>query len=1729
LTTTPTRALVPYPGLRPFERHEADIFFGRETQVDAMVNRLAQHRLLAVTGSSGSGKSSLVYAGLLEALETGLLAAAGPVWRFATLHPGVRPMTELAEALLAAFGGPRAPDDVGLRRAALERGPLSLIEELQARPKSDGGNLLIVVDQFEELFRYQGLAGQEEAEAFVALLLASAGQILVPIYIVLTLRSDFLGRCAEFDELAEAVSDAQYLCPRLSRDQIRSAIEGPAAVFGGKVEPRLVARIVNDMGPDPDQLPLMQHALMRLWDLARARDPKTPKLRLDDYDREGGIRGSLSRHADEILGEVTQDVPERTQTARRLFCLLVEGEGESAVRRLARATEIIAVTGKPLDEIAAVADPFRAPGRSLLRPAWGRPLDQDTILDISHESLIRQWQTLKDWVRAEVTSGEQYRDIERPARRWAAGSGDFLDGVALAVALAWRDREHPAAAWAARYGSDFDLAMRFLDKSGGERDRLEAERIEQERRSIAAEEAVARQQEEIRRQQAEVEAEAARASAAEEAAARRQAEAEAAGERAVAADRLAEAEAARASAAEEAAARRQAEAETAQERAVAASLLAKRTRLGLVAMSLLLLVAVGLAWFGLVQAGEANRLRGLEQQRNAERNAALAAERDNAKKGWDEAATRGKLLDQTAKEVQTQLNRARLNLSRFLTEKARDAVRADQPETSILTALAALPHDMTAPDRSVWYPAVSVLADARSQDRLRFMLQGHRDSVRSAAFSPDGAQVVTASDDNTARLWDAKTGAALAALKGHTASVNSVAFSRDGKRVATASHDNTARIWDAKAGSLLAPLEGHEGSVNSAGFSPDGTWVVTASDDKTARLWDAKIGGALAVLKGHKGSVNSAAFSPDGRRVVTASDDDTARLWDARTGNSLATLKGHKDSVNSGAFSPDGKRVVTTSDDNTARLWDSKTGAALKVLQGHKDSVNSAAFSPDGKRVVTASDDNTARLWDATTGAPLAVLQGHTGPVRSAVFSPEAAQIVTASTDNAARLWDVKACLQGHTGSVPGIAFSREGVPIVTGSRGNEARARDPKTCAALAVLQGHTAAVTSAAFSFDGAQIVTSSMDEVARVWDAKAHAPPAVFQGHTDSVNSATFSPDRARVVTASDDKTARLWDAQTGSLLTVLQGHKDSVNSAAFSSDGTRVVTASDDNTARLWDGKTGVPESVLQGHKDSINSAAFSRDGKRVVTASDDQTARVWDVTTTRSLLVLSGHTDAVLQAAFSPDGTQIVTASADGTARLWNAQNGSQGPVLQEKTNVPRSGVRGDPERVYGASFSPDGASVVTASADKTAKLWDAANGNLLRTLEGHTGRVLGARFSKDGKLIVTTSSDKTARLWDPATGAIRVVLQGHTASVFDAVLNQDEARAVTASADGTARLWDVKTGASLAVLRGHTDAVHRAAFSPDGRRIVTASEDRTARLWAAWPLLTEDTIAFAEITAPRILSKNERSSLSLIETDADSDDPSAVAADSYPGAACDRLAANPLDPRKPKHLPGVAFGVVKAVSAVSACQAAMQAAPDEPRFAYQLWRALYRADRRNEATDHLRAAAEKGYPIAQYDLGRLYETGETDSDIVKDEVEALRLYRQAAEAGCTPAFSAVGRFYWAGIAVEKDHARAREWFERGAGQGDPFSHRQLAELYETGDGVPQDLEKALFHYAIATRLLEAARDEPDAIAPRARRGSLARVLAPNVAALVAREAAAWRPASSQTPVDGGSASAQRAG
>ena len=373
--------------------------------------------------------------------------------------------------------------------------------------------------------------------------------------------------------------------------------------------------------------------------------------------------------------------------------------------------------------------------------------------------------------------------------------------------------------------------------------------------------------------------------------------------------------------------------------------------------------------------------------------------------------------------------------------------------TSRLLALAVLPKDLSHPDRPYTVEAESTLRKLCQHNNA--VLRGHTDDVYSAAFSPDGKRIVSASRDGTIRIWDALTGKQTGdPLEGHTDYVYSAAFSPDGKRIVSTSRDKTIRIWDAQTGKQIGePLEGHTGVVRSASFSPDGKRIVSASWDGTIRIWDAHTGKQIGEpLVGHTHIVLSAVFSPDGKRIVSTSGDRTIRIWDPQTGKQIGDpLEGHTFRGNYAAFSPDGKRIVIASSDNTIRIWDAQTGKMIgNPLVGHTSYVISASFSPDGKRIVSASSDNTVRIWDAQRGKQIGgPLEGHSGYVYSVAFSPDGKRIVSASQDKTIRIWDTQ-----------------------TGKQIGEP-------------LQGHTDYVNSAAFSPDGKRIVSASSDNTIRIWD--------------------------------------------------------------------------------------------------------------------------------------------------------------------------------------------------------------------------------------------------------------------------------------------------------------------------------------------------------------------------------------------------------------------------------------------------------------------------------------------------------------------------------------------------------------------------------------------------------------------------------------------------------------------
>jgi WD40 repeat protein len=584
-------------------------------------------------------------------------------------------------------------------------------------------------------------------------------------------------------------------------------------------------------------------------------------------------------------------------------------------------------------------------------------------------------------------------------------------------------------------------------------------------------------------------------------------------------------------------------------------------------------------------------------------------------------------------------------------------------------------------------------------------LEGHEGGVLGVCFSPDGTRLASAgtafgAGPGEAKVWDVSMstegrqagstqgqqagGRHLFDLRGHAGDVTAVCFSPDGQRLATGSRDQTARIWDARTGQQLLSLQGGTNWVEGVCFSPDGQRIAAVVDD-TVRVWDVSMstegrqagGQEILALRGHSRGFTSVCFSPDGQRLATGGDDQTAKVWDARPDREVLAVTGHGGPVGSVCFGPPaegssgqpGPRLATASGDRTARVWDTRTGQQLLALGGHTDQVNSVCFSPDGRRLATGSTDTTAKVWDADMtreipgrlGKDIFTLRGHAAPVTGVCFSPDGTRLASSSFDQTARLWDLRTgrellALEGHTGTVYGVCFSPDGGRLATASHDQTAKVWDGRTAQEVLTFHGHTRPVLGVCYSPDGERLATAGADRTAKVWDARTGRELLTLKGHTDRVTSVCFSADGERLVTAGEDRTAKVWDTRSGQQLLTLRRHAGELTGARFSPDGHRLATAGVDQTARVWDGRPVEELQTLHGHTGQVVDVCFSPDGRRVATASHDQTARVWDAQTGRELLTLKGHGEVVRGVAFSADGRRLITTSWSRTL-VWDARTG----------------------------------------------------------------------------------------------------------------------------------------------------------------------------------------------------------------------------------------------------------------------------------------------------------------------------------------------------------------------------------------------------------------------------------------------------------------------------------------
>lgn len=583
-------------------------------------------------------------------------------------------------------------------------------------------------------------------------------------------------------------------------------------------------------------------------------------------------------------------------------------------------------------------------------------------------------------------------------------------------------------------------------------------------------------------------------------------------------------------------------------------------------------------------------------------------------------------------------------------------------------------------------------------------------------------------------------------LQGHTAGVNTVAF-YDSQRLVTASQDGTARIWEAETGTPLLSLTGHAGSVNDATFGPDGSSVLTAGEDGTARTWDAQNGRELLRFADHGSPVHTAAFSPNGSLASSGDHGGTILIWDVKTGSSCKRLAAHSGPVRALSYSVGGQ-LASAADDAAVKIWSSQDGEQMAVLTGHINQIWDVEWWRRGEDLlVSAGEDRTAKIWKAETRQEIQTLRGHTAGVTAACLSPDGQQAATAGKDGSVRIWDVASGrelhrLHGHTATVTCVTFSPDGRRLATAGEDQTARIWDLTASQGQMVLQVQGAyALGSATFSPDGrsALVATIGFGCVyrtieAQIWDLATGKLRIAVAGYSGGFTDAVFSPDGASILTANEDGTAKIWSASNGKEQLKLP-HEARVNSARYSRDGALVVTAGQDGRAQIWKAATAEKGAALSGHTGAVTGAVFSPEPQRlrICTSGADHLARIWDEQG-NILLTLAGHTGAITGAAWSPDGRRVATCSEDRTARIWDAENGSPLQVL-----------RGHTGQVNGISWSPDGRSLATAGADQSVRLWNPANGELRAVLSGHWRALVSVAFSPDSQRLLTAGNDVTVR------------------------------------------------------------------------------------------------------------------------------------------------------------------------------------------------------------------------------------------------------------------------------------------------------------------------------------------------------------------------------------------------
>jgi WD40 repeat protein len=1335
----------PFPGLRPFEFDESLLYFGRDGQSEQLLRKLVAARFMAVVGTSGSGKSSLVRAGLLPALFGGFMTSADSDWHIAIFRPSNDPIGNLARAIndSGLFGTPHE-ENAGVQETMIEstlrRGSLGLIETARLAQIGTSDHLLIVVDQFEELFRFaqvaEGERYQNDAAAFVKLLLEASRQREIPIYVVLTMRSDFLGDCSLFWDLPEALNEGQYLIPRLTREQRREAITGPAAVCGAALTPRLINRLLNDMGDNPDQLPILQHALMRTWNRWREENQESEPIDLQHYEAIGEMRAALSRHADEAYNELADD---RSRViAEKIFKGLTEkGTDNREIRRPMELKELCAVSEASEAEVIAVIEVFRREGRSFLMPPAATPLDDNSLIDISHESLIRHWDRLKAWVDEEGRSARIYRRLAETSVLHEKGEAGLYRDPDLQLALDWREGSRPNKTWARRYHPEYETSMTFLDQSREARDQEARDREAHRRKEIKR-----------TRLTAIIFAFAFVLSLAA----------------------LGFANSKRVEANES-----KKELEAALQDAHEQRELANEER--------------DKAVF-LTQVAESKSIEAINAKKEANDQARIASDNEaKAEAATLEARAEAKKAADEKERAENEVERSRLLLYTANINLAQDAYY----EENIQQAQTLLEDDSTKYEdlRGFEWGYLNWL-----YHREAGALDGRDGLITDVVFSPDGKYLATIGEKSV-KLWDAASRRELHSIPANNGPVNALAFSPDGALLAYGGEDSAIRLHRIGTTEEAAVLRGDGHPVSTLLFSGDGKTLIAGSGNKRdsggIKIWDVALpqerfqerldvpdvkgdvsGIALsadqkmlAIARADNSLIlfdtcsrkadsvaeipyaMSVAFSPDGRTIIAGAFGGFV-LFDAKEKKTLALLGGFSWKIpgssnrsSSIAFSPDGKTFAVGSF-NTLRLYDANldsqaTPRLITPLLGQKGQILSLSFSLDGK-TLAANDSASVRFWDAAVPRDSVALAKREGLIGK-IFVSADSKTVSIINDKEAfvKSWDAASRQEL---SVPakfleelrGLAYSPDGrfLATINGGRSDTINLWDTSPRKLIANLSesltqsdAATEFIRSVAVSPDGKTVAAINIIAKAKVESDKAHKSvlklwstdsprePVILEDDLNpAVSTIEFSPDGRTLVCLGQfgkEPIVKLWDVSVRKELSLPYLDIGVPEKTFFSHDGNKVVvsgkTVDGSPIAELWDMRLKKRLATLARGDEELQGV-FSPDGKVFASTprfNETTIVTLWDTQTGRPLTTLEGYTEPVLCMAFSPDGKILATGGDDGLLKVWSVSSHRLLITLYDENKKPFSSL----------AFSPDNRMLITGSGDGNVRLWPTASANAI--------------------------------------------------------------------------------------------------------------------------------------------------------------------------------------------------------------------------------------------------------------------------------------------------------------------------------------------------------------------------------------------------------------------------------